>query len=76
MVRVGPNVKENLSEVSLDTLAKRRQAEQADLALTYDAAKMAVLNEAYRQAQLHFGEVPQADRVIRLDALGLEHQLP
>ena len=35
---------------------------------------MAVLNEAFRIAQLHFGEVaPLEERVIRLDALGLEH---
>eukprot|EP00908_Phaeocystis_cordata_P022535 Transcript_4946.p3 GENE.Transcript_4946~~Transcript_4946.p3 ORF type:complete len:474 (+),score=230.79 Transcript_4946:2027-3448(+) len=44
VVRVGPNIKETLVEVSLDTLAKRRQADHEGL--TYDAAKMAVLNEA------------------------------
>ena len=33
---------------------------------------MTVLNEAYRQAQLYFGE-READSVIRLDQLGLEH---
>ena len=32
-------------EVALDTLAKKRHEEQGD-ALTYDAAKMQVLNEA------------------------------
>jgi hypothetical protein len=46
VVRVGPNVKETLHDVSLDTLAKRRQADSLDSSLSYDAAKMAVLNEA------------------------------
>ena len=45
VVRVGPNIKESLMDVALDTLAKKRQAEHGD-SLTYDAAKMAVLNEA------------------------------
>jgi senataxin len=45
VVRVGPNVKESLLDVALDTIAKKRQAEHGD-ALTYDAAKMQVLNEA------------------------------
>ena len=45
VVRVGPNIKESLLDVALDTLAKKRQAEHGD-ALTYDAAKMQVLNEA------------------------------
>ena len=45
VVRVGPNIKESLMDVALDTLAKKRQAEHGD-ALTYDAAKMQVLNEA------------------------------
>lgn len=35
---------------------------------------MVVLNEAYRQAVLHFTE-RDANEVIRLDALGLEHVL-
>ena len=46
VVRVGPNVKETLHDVSLDTLAKRRQVDSLDSSLSYDAAKMAVLNEA------------------------------
>ena len=45
VVRVGPNIKESLLEVALDTLAKKRQAELGD-SLSYDAAKMQVLNEA------------------------------
>ena len=45
VVRVGPNIKESLLDVALDTLARKRQAEHGD-ALTYDAAKMLVLNEA------------------------------
>ena len=37
-------------------------------------AAMAVLNEAYRRAQLHFATRHATDlEVIRLDALGLEH---
>ena len=48
VVRVGPNIKEALMEVALDTLAKKRQAEHdaGGGSLTYDAAKMLVLNEA------------------------------
>ena len=48
IVRVGPNVKESLMEVSLDTLARARQnaAQEGGEAMTYDAAKTAVLNEA------------------------------
>ena len=48
IVRVGPNVKESLLEVALETLATRRQAiaTESGEALTYDAAKAIVLNEA------------------------------
>ena len=45
VVRVGPNVKETLLDVSLDVLAKKKAADKAGL--TYDAAKMEVLNEAH-----------------------------
>lgn len=49
VVRVGPNIKESLLDVSIDTLAKERQAAHAKRhtdPMSYDAARMAVLNEA------------------------------
>lgn len=48
LVRVGPNIHMDLLDVSLDTLAKKRHSESlADNPNnTYDAAKMAVLNDA------------------------------
>ena len=44
-MRVGPNVKESLLDVALDSLARKQMAEHGD-GLTYDAAKMQVLNAA------------------------------
>ena len=47
VVRVGPNVKEDLLSYALDTLAKKRQQEKGGVeAMNYEVAKMSVLNEA------------------------------
>jgi len=45
VVRVGPNVKETLLDVALDTLAKQRQVDVGD-GMTHEAARLAVLNDA------------------------------
>ena len=45
VLRVGPNIRESLSHVSLDSLARKRQMEAGD-ALTYEAARSLVLVEA------------------------------
>ena len=51
-------------------VAKEVHPDRLQIAIATQA--MTVLNEAYRQAQLYFGE-READSVIRLDQLGLEH---
>ena len=45
VLRVGPNIRESLSHVSPDSLARKRQMEAGD-ALTYEAARSLVLVEA------------------------------
>lgn len=45
VVRVGPNVKEALLDVALDTMAKQRMLEGGE-GTTHEAARLAVLNDA------------------------------
>jgi len=66
-------IPQNTLRVAYWAVAKEVHPDRLQVGALATAA-MAVLNEAYRQAQLHFSKRHAVDlEVIRLDALGLEH---